>query len=127
MKVELFLACEGAFCHDGNLTIVGTFNVIKANTFPYKLNVGIALQLSFNDQSEWNEQFKINIYKGDDENALYTIEGYAPKKQEGKGRLALVANIQGLLIPEESNYRMLLFLGDTEKAEYDFNVVAHGK
>ena len=64
MKVELFLACEGAFCHDGNLTIVGTFNVIKANTFPYKLNVGIALQLSFDEHSEWNEKIKINIYKG---------------------------------------------------------------
>ena len=127
MKVELFFACEGAFCHDGNLTIVGTFNVIKANTFPYKLNVGIALQLSFDENSEWNEKFKINIYKGNDGNALYTIEGIAPKKQEGKGRLALVANIQGLVIPEENNYRMLLYLGDTEKAEYYFNVVANGK
>ena len=127
MKVDFFVVSEGAFCHDGSFTIVGMFDTVKANSFPYKLNVGIALKMSFNPQSSWEENFKICIYKKGEENEVYSFEGKMPEKQNGEGKLALVANIQGLVIPTAGIYNMVLFLGEKQKANYEFKVIEHGK
>ena len=50
-----------------------------------------------------------------------------PEKQEDEGKLAMAANVQGLVIPSAGEYKMILFLGETPKAEYSFKVVENGK
>ena len=127
MGVDFFIVSEGAYNHDGSFTIVGTFDILKANSFPYKLNVGISLKLSYNQQSKWDKDFKINLYKEGEEKEVYSIKGQMPDKQEGEGKLALVANVQGLVFPSAGIYKMVLFFGEVQKAVYDFKVIAHGK
>ena len=45
MKIEFFTFCDGAYNYDGRLTIVGTYDDIKAQSFPWKTNMSFALKL----------------------------------------------------------------------------------
>ena len=62
-----------------------------------------------------------------DNQELYNLGGNMPEKQEDEGKLAMAANVQGLVIPSAGEYKMILFLGETPKAEYSFKVVENGK
>lgn len=127
MKVEFFIISEGAYNHDGSFTIVNTLDILKANTFPFKTNIGISMKLAINKECKWEKTFKFNLYKENEDKEVYSLGGNLPEKQNGVSKLALAANIQGIVIPSAGKYKMVLYLGDTPKAEYDFNVVENEK
>ena len=127
MGVDFFIVSEGAYNHDGSFTIVNTFDILKADKFPFKTNLGVSLKLSFNKTSVWEKDFKLKLYKIEDNQELYNLGGNMPEKQEDEGKLAMAANVQGLVIPSAGEYKMILFLGETPKAEYSFKVVENGK
>lgn len=48
MELKLFTLCEGAFNHNGHLTIVNTIDFINSSEFPYRApQFGIAAKLDF--------------------------------------------------------------------------------
>lgn len=128
MKVDFFIISEGAYNRDGSITIVNTYDTLKARTFPFKTSLGISLKLSYGKESVWEKNFKLKLYKTTDNNQeLYSLNGNLPEKQKGEGKLALVANVHGLVIPSVGMYKMVLFLGENPKAEYEFKVVENDK
>lgn len=122
MKVELFTLCEGAFNHQGRLTIVDTLDKLSASKFPCKFNLGIALKLGFKDET-WITDFQMSFKNA--EKTLYTFKGKMPDPEEGEGKLSFSANLTGLEFPSAGNYNLDFIIGDEVLASYPFNVLQH--
>ncbi len=60
MELKLFTLCEGAFNHNGHLTIVNTIDFINGEEFPYRIpQFGIAAKLNFKAQESGNHHLQL--------------------------------------------------------------------
>ena len=105
MKLNLFSICEGAFNNKGRLTIVNTYDIITAPSFPLKMPIGVAMTISFepNDDGKHIIVLHITNVGKNIEIAKMESEVSIPKDDEG-GFLNFVSNVTGFVFPEAGEY-----------------------
>jgi len=60
MKLNLFTLCEGAFNHNGHLTIVNTIDFVNCEELPYRMaQFGVAAKVDFEVNESGKHQLKL--------------------------------------------------------------------
>jgi len=126
MEVELFNICEGAFNHDGRLTLVEVFDRIHVVSVPLEIACGVAIKLLFSKEDAGQHTLTIKVYHTDipDAIAQYSSNVVVPENADD-GRLAVAINIRGFKLPLAGKYRISLEVDGTSMKDNSFIVISH--
>lgn len=75
MKIQIFTLCDYAQSNSGKLTIVGTFNRIFADKFPFLYPAPIAVVAKLSSKEACNGMFSFTAVSPSGENILAPIRG----------------------------------------------------
>ena len=122
MKIELFTLCEGAFNTDGRLTIVNTFDNIKADGFPLKYSLGIALKVFVPKTECKNYEIRLSVISSDN-SILHEIKAPIKIAMNNEDiRIALATNIQGIVFNSAGKYHVDVAFDENVLQSYSFDV-----
>ena len=127
MKLKLFSICEGAFNNQGRLTIVNTYDMISASSFPLKMALGIAMTMAFSKDDGGKHMIVLHItnMKNEAEIAKMESEVTIPQDDNG-GFLNFVSNVNGFVFPEAGDYNFDLTVDGTSIGGYVMKVKNSG-
>lgn len=115
MKLNLFAICEGAFNHNGHLTIVNTKDFINCEKFPHRADqLGLAIRLEFNASEEGEHPFELGFV---DPVGTYTTMAKSPinvQKAEQNTLFCLAANLSGFIFTHPGIYKFVIKVDDKE-------------
>lgn len=122
--MNLFQICDGAYNYNGQLTIVGTFERIKAAQIPFRRNIGVAIKAT----READELAATSLIVGLTDNAGVDImpEINIPLSERDKnsdGKVIVAVTINNVLFKAKGVYKLTLFEGHQNLAEYEFDIV----
>ena len=128
MEVELFNICEGAFNHDGRLTLVEVFDRIHVASVPLEIACGVAIKLVFNRADAGHHTLVVKVYYADNPDAIaqYSSNVVIPVDADD-GRLAVAINIRGFKLPMAGKYRIRLEVDEIVMKDNDFLVISHDR
>lgn len=119
MNIDLFTLCDYVSNHNGQLTIIDTFDSLNAHKFPWRAYFGIAVKMDI--QKNITDNFNICIYKDDvPENKLFNMS--TPFNSKESGKFVFAGNIKGLIFEEAGLYHCTLCIGDSVIKDYEFHV-----
>lgn len=127
MKLNLFSICEGAFNNQGRLTIVNTYDMISASSFPLKMSLGIAMTIAFDKNDGGKHMIVLHIInkKNDVEIAKMESEVSIPHDENG-GFLNFVSNVNGFMFPEAGDFNFDLTVDGKSIGGYVMKVKSSG-
>ena len=109
MKLNLFAICEGAFNHNGHLTIVNTKDFINSEKFPYRADqLGLALRLEFDASETGEHPFELGYV---DPAGTFTTMGKSSIKVEQAKQntlFCLAANLSGFIFIRPGIYKFIV-------------------
>lgn len=126
MEVELFNICEGAYNHDGRLTLVEVFDRIHVAHVPLEIACGVAIKMLFREADAGSHALSVKVYHTDvtEPIAQYSSNVEVPDKAED-GRLAIAINIRGFKLPLPGKYKICLYVDGNFIRENSFVVISH--
>lgn len=126
MKVELLAISEGAYNHNGRLTLVEAFDVMHVQRVPAEAAVGLAVKIWFNPEDTGHHAMTIRVNHPDQQAPVadFNSEIDVPNDPEG-GKLLMAANVRGFKIPFEGTYNLMLLVDGNEIYTTTFKVVSH--
>lgn len=109
MKLGLLALCEGAFNHNGHLTIVNTLDFFNVQDFPYKVSqLGLAVKIHLTPEDAGEHQFKILCQDPLQKNI---VEIETPKLNndiQEDGVFCITTNLNGFLFAQPGDYRFIV-------------------
>jgi len=124
MNIELFTLCDGAYNYNGKLTIVGTLDVMNADSVPATAQIGIAMKLRFAPEEAGKHKLTIRIINPEGGNIPPDFSLDLDIKPSEKGsQVALAVNAQGLSLDKFGDYTTKVFMDDEEKGYYGFTLI----
>ncbi len=69
MQIEIFTVCDNAQNYQGKLVIVGTFNQIRSNKFPF-IYGGFSIVGRIGYETEYNENFNLSFIDPNGKNVI---------------------------------------------------------
>ena len=76
MEIQIASLCDSAADYNGKLCIIGTFDTIMSQSFPFSHpQCSVALRMIFRDDDEGHFSLKINIVDEDGQPVVPPIEG----------------------------------------------------
>lgn len=124
MNIELFTLCDGAYNYNGKLTIVGTLDVMNAESVPATAQIGIAMKLRFAPEESGKHQLTIRIINPEGDKIPPDFSLDMDIKPSEKGSLvALAVNAQGLSLDKFGDYTTKVFMDKEEKGSYSFTLI----
>lgn len=122
MKVIFFTLCDYAKNEGGRLTIVDTFDVVKAAKLPWRAYFGFALKILLDHDDADSEKIILSINSQDNpNNILFETATELPKDQR-QGLLAMAGNVKGLLFESAGAYCFRIYQDNREIYSYTFKV-----
>lgn len=117
MKTEIFTLCDSAMDYLGKTVIVGTFNDLKAVSFPVSIqNISLVIRLSFEQNESFEQQMSLKAYNVDDpELQIFVFNSpfsVAAQKEKRRSFLNLNLKLDGIHIPKQGTYRFEIKIGD---------------
>lgn len=123
MKLNLFAICEGAFNHNGHLTIVNTKDFINTEKFPYRADqLGLALRLEFDASETGEHPFELGYV---DPVGTYTTMGKSSIKVEQAKQntlFCLAANLSGFIFTHPGIYKFVVKVDENEVGCEEFMI-----
>lgn len=124
MKIELFTFCDGAYNYDGRLTIVGTYDDIKAQSFPWKTNMSFALKLLVSNDEAGKKALNIKFTNAAGEPFAGEINTEIDIPQsDSVGHIAIASMMQGIVFNSEGKYNVCILENGHELKTFTFNVL----
>lgn len=124
MNIELFTLCDGAYNYNGKLTIVGTLDVMNADSVPATVQIGIAMKLRFAPEETGKHKLTIRIInpEGGSIPPDFSLDLDIRPSEKGS-QVALAVNAQGLSLDKFGDYTTKVFMDDEEKGSYSFTLI----
>ena len=127
MTVQFFTLCDYAKNDGGSLTIVNTFDVVKAAKLPWRTYFGFALKVLLDSADVDTKELSLNICSQTEPGkSLFDTAVELPKEQR-KGLLAMAGNVKGLLFEEVGDYAFKIYQDGREIYSYLFKVEMENK
>lgn len=124
MKFEMLTLCDGAYNYGGRLTIVGTYDNIMADKFPWQFDFIFAM--------------KLFVPKDDSGKKRITIKFLDPHKKpfagnmdvdvdipisDANGHIAITSELKGVLFECPGTYSLLIEEDQKKIKEFAFDVI----
>lgn len=126
MKVEMLVVSEGAYNHNGRLTLVEAFDVMHVQRVPAEAAIGIATKILFSPEDVGHHAMMVRVSHPSQQNPIadFNSEIDVPNDPEG-GKLLMAANVRGFKIPYVGTYNLSLLIDGNEIYTTTFKVVSH--
>lgn len=122
MKPEILTLCEYASEHNGQLTIVDTFDAIAALKFPWRAYFYVAAKIDL-DGCDIDYKTMSLCVVSKEEPAKPVFEASSKfARPDDMGKLVVVAGLKGLIFESAGEYCFRIKLDNTTIAEYPFKV-----
>lgn len=127
MTVEVFVLCDYARNDNGRLTIVDTFDSIKAGKLPWRAYFGFALKMQAGpgDLDGKELTLKIASRENPDKAIFESATNLAPSQK--KGLLSIAGNLKGLIFERAGLHDFKVILDGQEIYSYPFMVEVDSK
>lgn len=122
MRTDILTLCEYASDHDGSLSILDTFDIIKASKFPWRAYFYLAARISNNDSVEDFKEISIKIYRSDNPEEIVFVTSSPCENVKDFKNLNLVTGFKGLIFNSPGFYILNICLDQKSVAELKFNV-----
>lgn len=121
MKPEIITLCEYASEHNGQLTIVNTFDALVATKFPWRAYFHVAAKINIIDCAKHYGTVKMFIVSNNSGSIIF--EASSPFTKEKIDKFNVVAGLKGLIFDQPGEYLLKLSLDNDMIVEYPFKVV----
>lgn len=122
MAVDLFALCDYAKNDGGRLTIVDTFDNIKAEKLPWRAYFGFAIKMHVNFEELNGDELVLKILsKAKPDSPLFCTSAKLSTDRK-KGCISIAGNLKGLLFEKVGSHVFKVFLEGQEIFSRDFNV-----
>lgn len=112
MFIDIFTLCESAQEYSGKLVIVGTFNQIVADKFPFAYpELAIVARIGFNKEEKGIHDLELSMKKNDEEIYLINptqMNADNSKAEEDYTFLNLIFKGNNVTIPSPGTYKVTL-------------------
>lgn len=122
MKIDIFTLCDGVYCYEDKLTIIGVYDVLRRlNLTATPIEINIAAHIVF-DENECGEN-SIHIYGEDAESGMAVLDlnnnNFSITKREKleTGVLNVALSKIPVLFPRAGKYRFTLEVIGKGKSE----------
>lgn len=122
MTVELFALCDFAKNDGGRLTIVDTFDNIRAEKLPWRAYFGFALKVRVNPEDLNGKELTLKILSQQKPDAPLFCTTTTLAADGKKGILAIAGNPKGLLFENAGSHDFKVYLDNQEIFSHTFNV-----
>ena len=124
IKVELFGLCEGAFDHNGHLTIVNTHDDFVLKSLPARVSFGLAFKFYIQPQVEGEKILTIAILDSDGADVISPrlSAKFQLSKYEYASHIAMAINLQNVLFTKSGKYDVHLEIDGHKLDNFAFEV-----
>ncbi len=123
MVVDFFALCDYAKNDGGRLTIVDTFDNIRAEKLPWRAYFGFAMKLNVNPEDFNGKDLTLKIYSQEHPDSPLFCTSTKLALEGKKGQLSVAGNLKGLLLENTGAHDFKVYLDDQELFTYTFNVI----
>lgn len=122
MKLSLFTLCEGAFNHNGHLTIVNTIDFLNVGKLPFQQPLGVALKFLYGKEDIGKHIFKLSCIDPSEVKIveIETTMTIADVKEEGV--LCMTSNLGGLLFSHPGYYAFKVYMDNNLLGNYSLKL-----
>ena len=124
MKLELFAICEGAYNHNGQLTIVNTLDCIEAPEFPCRVSFGVAIKLGLQGVGAGHSEMTISMVNSSGEKVFDPVFSTPLEIAENNPAdcMAMAVNFQNVLFTKAGDYHVRLEINGDKIGEHTLRV-----
>lgn len=124
MNLELFTLSEGAYNHNGHLTIVSTIDFVNSESFPVTLpSLGIAVRLEFFPDESGKHTISIqNKDEKGNKSLDMNVELNVPDSEE-KTIICMASNVNGIQFQQPGMYIFILSVDGKEYGECKLKLI----
>lgn len=127
MVPEILTLCEYASDHNGQLTIVDTYDAIAATKFPWRAYFYIAARINISDCNTDYKRITMKILSSGEPSKVIFETDSPFERPKNAGKICLVAGFKGLIFENAGNYCFQIYLDDTIIADCPFKVIQKEK
>lgn len=122
MVVVFFALCDYAKNDGGRLTIVDTFDNIRAEKLPWRAYFGFAMKLHVNPEDFNGKELILKIFNQEHPDSPLFCTSTELASEGKKGQLSVAGNLKGLLFENTGVHDFKVYLDDHEIFTYTFSV-----
>jgi len=127
MQIQTALLCDAAGIYNNQLSILGTFSVLEAHTFPFaKTHCALAIQIGWSKSEEGQHSVKVTFMNEDGKPMLNemvsTLNVLLPEKHEISSSINVI-NIEQLTFQKSGMYQASVFVDGEVLSEIQLQVV----
>ena len=127
MTVELFVLCDYAKNDNGRLTIVDTFDSIRAAKLPWRAYFGFALKMLAGPDDFDDKELTLKIASQENPDAAIFETSTKLTSSQKKGSLSIAGNLKGLIFEQAGLHDFKVLLGGQEIYSHTFMVEVENK
>ena len=127
MTVELFVLCDYAKNDNGRLTIVDTFDSIRAARLPWRAYFGFALKMQASPDDLDGKELTLKIASQENPDAVIFETVTKLTSSQKKGSLSIAGNLKGLIFEQSGLHDFKVLLGGQEIYSHPFMVEVENK
>ncbi len=121
--VEILTLCEYASEHEGRLTIIDTFDAIRATKFPWRAYFYVATKIGITKDFADYKTITLKIFSAVDPNKIVFETSSKYEHHKDFGKINLIAGFKGLIFESAGDYFFHVCLDNDVIAECLFKVV----
>jgi hypothetical protein len=117
MTIDILTLCDNAQQYQGKLVIVGTFNVIKANNFPFRYPaMTFVARMGFNKEEGGNYKLNFSVNKeGEEKDIIPKLSANVDITNNNEFSYSnFVLNFNGITFPSAGTYDFKLHIDDQD-------------
>lgn len=124
MTLELFTLSEGAYNHNGHLTIVSTIDFINTESFPFTMpSLGIAVRMEFLPKEQGKHILLIQCIDELGNKSLDMNVDMDIPKSEQNTIICLASNVNGVQFQQPGVYTFTLYVDDQAYGTCRLNLI----
>ena len=108
MNIEVFALCDAATDQMGKLNLLGAFDVICSESFPFSYHkCAVALRIRFTKIEQGHHKLRLNFVDEDGRNVLPSLDGNIDVKIEDKWQSSaknMILNINNITFKNAGTY-----------------------
>lgn len=122
MVVDLFALCDYAKNDGGRLTIIDTFDNIRAEKLPWRAYFGFALRMIISPEDSNGKELSLKISSQEKPDIPLFCTSTKLSLAGKKGFVSIAGNPKGLLFENAGRHVFKVFLDDQEIYSHSFNI-----